>query len=115
VGVPSFTINHIAAPKYAVSFGFSADPDGRRDVLEIRFDSTIVYSALTGIVVPWLKWRFYPGTETQEPDPLAVLMQGTAATAYRGQMIIFFEDVPSTMYDESVELDPIITGFVPLL
>jgi Putative phage tail protein len=80
---------------FGVSFGFSADPDGRRDVLEIRFDSTIVYSALTGVVVPWLKWRFHPGTETQEPDPLAVLMQGTAATAFRGQMVMFFEDVPS--------------------
>ena len=69
---------------FAVSFGFSADPDGRRDVLEIRFDSTVVYSALANVVTPWLKWRFYPGTETQEPDPLAVLMQGTAATAFRG-------------------------------
>jgi hypothetical protein len=38
-------------------------------------------------------WRFYPGTEDQEPDPLIEAIEGEAP-AYRGLAYIVFEDMP---------------------
>ncbi|MBI1339535.1 hypothetical protein GC169_04895 [bacterium] len=46
-----------------------------------------------------LTWRFYPGSETQAPDPLIEAVEGTdAAPAYRGLAYIVFEDMPVDRY-----------------
>ena len=45
---------------------------------------------LSGVV-----YRFYPGSETQLPDPLIELVEGAGmAPAYRGTAYIVFEDLP---------------------
>jgi hypothetical protein len=45
---------------------------------------------LTGVT-----WRFYPGDETQTPDPLIVAKQGAEnAPAYRGLAYVVFERLP---------------------
>lgn len=42
-----------------------------------------------------LTYRFYPGDEAQEPDPLIELIEGAGnAPAYRGTAYIVFEDLP---------------------
>ncbi len=38
-------------------------------------------------------WRFYPGSETQQPDPLIEAVEGEAP-AYRGVSYVVFEDLP---------------------
>lgn len=43
---------------------------------------------LTGIT-----WRFYPGTETQQPDPFIQAKTGPETPAYRGTAYVVFEDV----------------------
>ncbi len=40
-------------------------------------------------------WRFYPGSETQQPDPLIEAAEGAGnAPAYRGLSYVVFEDLP---------------------
>ncbi|MEZ5937573.1 MAG: glycoside hydrolase/phage tail family protein [Hyphomonadaceae bacterium] len=40
-------------------------------------------------------WRFYPGDETQQPDPLIEAVEGAGeAPAYRGLAYVVFEDLP---------------------
>ena len=44
-------------------------------------------------------WRWYPGSETQEPDAFVAATMGTEATpAYRGTAYVFFEDLPLNGY-----------------
>ncbi len=46
-----------------------------------------------------LTWRWYPGSETQEPDPFIVATMGVEATpAYRGTAYVIFEDLPLNDY-----------------
>ena len=48
----------------------------------------------SGIVLRW-----YPGSETQEPDPFIAATVGAAATpAYRGTAYVVFEDLPLSDY-----------------
>jgi hypothetical protein len=67
-------------------------------VLRIWLDNKLVYDT-TGAsdvtAIPGLSWRFYPGDETQLPDPLIEANVGTInAPAHRGLAYIVFEDVP---------------------
>ena len=48
-----------------------------------------------------LKYRFYPGTEDQEPDPLILKLMGNAP-AYRGLSYIVIEDFPLTDYKNHI-------------
>lgn len=67
-------------------------------VRRIWFDDKLVFDssgASTQIEVPGLVWRFYPGDETQLPDPLIEAAVGADnAVAHRGLAYIVFDDVP---------------------
>ena len=44
-------------------------------------------------------WRWHPGDETQEPDPLITALMGAGATpAYRGTAFVVFEELPLEHY-----------------
>ncbi|MBC9248379.1 glycoside hydrolase/phage tail family protein [Paracoccus sp. 11-3] len=46
-----------------------------------------------------LTWRWYPGSETQQPDPFIAATMGPEATpAYRGTAYVVFEDLPLNDY-----------------
>lgn len=67
-------------------------------VRRIWFDDKLVYDASGGslqIEVPGLVWRFYPGDESQLPDPLIeASVGGDNAVAHRGLCYVVFDDVP---------------------
>lgn len=48
-----------------------------------------------------LSLRFYPGSETQAPDPLIAAVQGTAP-AYRGLCYLVFEQLPLTAFGNRI-------------
>jgi hypothetical protein len=67
-------------------------------VLRLWMDDKLVYDASGAsleLQVPGLRWRFYPGSETQLPDPLIEANVGAAnAVPHRGLCYLVFEDVP---------------------
>lgn len=92
---------------FGVSFGIPADPTGSRELLELRFDGNQVWTSTDGDLtggdlVEDTNFRFYPGSETQEPDALEVAKYPDAPIAYRGQCLIFFEDIPLTDYENRI-------------
>ncbi len=73
------------------------------------FAVALAESEITGIGRIWadgkpldtsgITWRWYPGSETQEPDPFIAATMGTDATpAYRGTAYVVFEDLPLSDY-----------------
>jgi hypothetical protein len=73
-------------------------PPTNAGVLRLWLDNKLLYDA-TGATdvtaIPGLSWRFYPGSETQFPDPLIEATVGAAnAPAHRGLAYIVFDDVP---------------------
>jgi hypothetical protein len=64
------------------------------DVVRIWMDGKIVYSKDTGAEIQGLNFRFYPGSETQLPDPLVEAAAGAnQATANRGIVHIVFQNL----------------------
>ena len=68
------------------------------NVLKIWLDTSLVYDT-TGaseiVQLPGLVWRFYPGSDTQLPDPLIEAAVGAAdAPAHRDCCYIVFENMP---------------------
>lgn len=64
------------------------------DVLRIWFDGKLGYDRQTGSTVSDLTFRFYPGDETQLPDPLVEAATGeNLASANRGICHIVFENL----------------------
>lgn len=58
-----------------------------------------VWEQNTKVVLPDGKWRLYPGTENQRPDPLIASELGEENTpAYRGVAYVVFEDIDLTPY-----------------
>jgi hypothetical protein len=50
-----------------------------------------------------VKYRFYPGSFTQEPDPTILEKENVDTwTAYRGQMCIFFPDFPLYFFNNTI-------------
>lgn len=91
-------------------------------LLRIWFDGKIVYDATSGtdsIKKPGLTFRFYPGSETQLPDPLIESLVGEAlAPAYRGTAYIVFESLQLADYGNrppqvTVEYAEVITLLQP--
>lgn len=83
---------------FAVGLCEWLSPTAGASVLRIWLDSKLVYDA-TGASdvasIAGLVWRFYPGSETQLPDPLIEATVGTnLAPAHRGLAYIVFEDLP---------------------
>ncbi|MGN7661623.1 MAG: glycoside hydrolase/phage tail family protein [Anaplasma sp.] len=48
-----------------------------------------------------IRYRFYMGTETQEPDPLILSVEGSAP-AYRGTAYVVMEDLPLLDYNNTI-------------
>lgn len=64
------------------------------DVLRIWFDGKLGYDQQNGATVSDLTFRFYPGNETQLPDPLVEAFTGeNLASANRGICHIVFENL----------------------
>jgi hypothetical protein len=86
-------------------------------VLRIWMDDKLVYDASGAsleLQVPGLRWRFYPGDETQLPDPLIEANVGAAnAVAHRGLCYLVFEDVPLNAFGNripSVSVEVVAAG-----
>ncbi len=77
-----------------VSYGVAADPTGTRTLLEIAFDSEVVWTLADGFLTEPFTFRFYPGTYSQGADPLETEHFGADAVAYITQMMLFVDDLP---------------------
>jgi hypothetical protein len=82
------------AASFCISFGVPANPSGSRDLLEIAFDSEVVWTAAGGFSAEGFAYRWYPGTLTQAADPIEIEHYGADAVAYRPQMLLWFQDLP---------------------
>jgi len=97
---------------FAVAFG-----EGVADaVIKIYADGQLIYSAESGESerTPGLKFRFYPGNETQLPDPLIQEdvdgREGPNSTpAFRGIKYIVFERLPLAEYGNRI---PVIEAVI---
>lgn len=101
---PKFDVDSsgAATASFGVSFGFPADPAGTRELRELRFDGKLVWTATGGSLISGLTHRFYPGSETQLPDPLVTAENGNQAVAFRGQVVVFFEKLKLTQWNNKV-------------
>jgi len=82
---------------FAIAFGEGP----AEDVLRIWADGKLIFDKSgtgTQVSKATLKFRFYPGNETQLPDPLIVADKGANTPAYRGTVLIVFEDLPLQDY-----------------
>jgi len=79
---------------FIISFGVPADPTGTRTLREIAFDSEVVWTSAAGFSSEAFTFRFYGGTLTQAADALETTHFGADAVAYRGQILIAFENLP---------------------
>ncbi len=77
-----------------ISFGVPADPSGTRTLLEIAFDSEVVWTLADGFTTEAFTFRWYDGTLTQSADPLETAHFGAEANAYRPQTMLFVENLP---------------------
>src|SRR5512134_2961008 len=83
---------------YYASFAVAFGEGPAEDVVRIWADSKLIHdktSTAAHTSKAGLKFRFYPGNETQLPDPLIEANVGAGRTpAHRGLVIIVFEDLP---------------------
>ena len=68
---------------FGVSFGVPADPTGTRELREIALDSKVAWTLAGGFAGEPFTFRFYPGTQTQNADPLEIANFPDAPVAYR--------------------------------
>lgn len=83
---------------YFATFALAFSEGVAEDVLRIWADGKLIYDK-TGlqddVVKIGLKFRFYPGDETQEPDGLVEAVQGVDQTpAWRGLCYLVFDRMP---------------------
>ncbi len=87
---------------YFASFALSFGEGPAEDVLRIWADGKLIYDktgASPDVAKPNLRFRFYPGSETQLPDPLIEAHVGQGrAPAHRGLCVIVFEDLALADY-----------------
>lgn len=78
---------------FLVSFGERSKPTNERDCFVNRIwgNDQIIYNKLTGLRLPGLKFKFYPGTQDQGPI--------SNGLGYRGLMVIKFRDLPLKSFD----------------
>ncbi|TVR80063.1 MAG: hypothetical protein EA405_11780 [Rhodospirillales bacterium] len=91
---------------YFASFALSFGEGPAEDVLRIWADGKLIYDK-TGsspdVAKPNLRFRFYPGNETQLPDPLIEAHLGAGrAPAHRGLCVIVFEDLALADYGNRI-------------
>src|SRR5690606_24665332 len=91
---------------YFASFALSFGEGPAEDVLRIWADGKLIYNK-TGsspdVAKPNLRFRFYPGSETQLSDPLIEAHVGQGrAPAHRGLCLIVFEDLALADYGNRI-------------
>lgn len=83
-----------------MSFGFAANVTGTRRIEEISFDSKVAWTLADGFKAEEFTFRFYQGTLTQAADPLEIAeFEASEAVAYRGQMLLFIENLPLASFN----------------
>lgn len=91
---------------YFASFALSFGEGPAEDVLRIWADGKLIYDktgASPDVAKPNLRFRFYPGSETQLPDPLIEAHVGAGrAPAHRGLCLIVFEDLALADYGNRI-------------
>jgi Putative phage tail protein len=88
---------------FAVSFGYARSPDSStRQIIRVWADGNLVSDrrqTSRGKSVNGFKYRFYPGTPTQQIDPVIEEDLGVGGTpAYRDLMYLVVEDVPVAQF-----------------
>lgn len=91
---------------YFASFAQAFGDGPADDVLRIWADSKLIYDK-TGTTLhnkkSGLNFRFYPGTETQLPDPTIMAYEGESMTpAFRGTVMIVFDNLPLADYGNRI-------------
>ncbi|MBX6376614.1 MAG: hypothetical protein IRZ13_20600, partial [Acetobacteraceae bacterium] len=91
---------------YFASFALSFGEGPAEDVLRIWADGKLIYDktgASPDVAKPNLRFRFYPGSETQLPDPLIEAHVGAGrAPAHRRLCLIVFEDLALADYGNRI-------------
>jgi len=100
------TESDIVYCSFGVSFGLQCNPDGERELWEVRMDGVKVWTVEDGSLLSGLPDNldndFMEGTEDQDPHALLVADYGAAAPSFRSQCCLFFEDLPLTSFDNHV-------------
>ncbi len=84
---------------YFVSFAMGFAEGVAEDVIRLWFNEELVFDKSSGTIVKGsgLNFRFYPGSETQVPDPLLEADRGVGLVpAHRGMVVIFFDTLDVT-------------------
>jgi hypothetical protein len=91
---------------YFASFALSFGEGPAEDVLRIWADGKLIYDksgSSPNVAKPSLRLRFYPGNETQLPDPAVQADVGAGRTpAHRGLCYIVFEDLALADYGNRI-------------
>jgi len=105
-GASATQITYTYSKSFAVAFA------GRTayDLLQLYCDGKLIYDITnsgdlkTNVTKP-VRFKFYKGTETQEPDSTIESIKGVGnATAYRGIVYVVFEDFDLTEYGGRIPL-----------
>lgn len=73
------------------------------DIVKLWFDGKLVYDRDNAAIISDLTYRFYPGSETQLPDPLVEAALGeNNASANRGLVHIVFENLNLADYGNRI-------------
>lgn len=98
VGVNESTTEYEYYGTWAVAFGYAGLPAvGDRQIIRMWADGTLIYDRRgTGQQkIAGLNFRFYPGNETQLPDPIIEEYEGEGVVpAHRGLMYAVIVDLP---------------------
>lgn len=84
----------------------SAEHRPIKRVLRILMDNKVVYDVTGGSIdqtVRGLYWRFYDGSENQQPDSIIAAKEGLENTpAFRGLSYIVFDELPITSFGNRI-------------
>lgn len=103
---------------FGISFGVPANVAGTRALFEIAFDSKVAWESTAGTTniaagtfkAETFTARFYQGTLTQSVDALETAQFGSAAIAYRPQMMIFFQSLPLAQFGNKIPYVAAVIG-----
>lgn len=101
---------------FAVSFGYAGNADAtKRQLLRVWANGSLILDnrANGRAVARSFRYRWYDGSETQEPDPTIVADKGADNTpAFRGQMYMVITDLPLWAFDNKIPFIQVEVGDV---
>lgn len=101
---------------FAVSFGYAGNADAtKRQLLRVWADGRLILDnrANGRAVARSFRYRWYDGSETQEPDPTILADKGSDNTpAFRGQMYMVITDLPLWAFDNKIPFIQVEVGDV---